>query len=108
MRLDTETILLKFEKNGKVEKTPFDEPVSILQLTLHRGSQTKRLPIVDTHPSISNKAWLLWAGDLDGDGHIDLLIQDAFYEASSTRLFLSSVAKQKTLLKEVAQFHVLW
>ena len=48
---------------------------------------------------------LLWAGDLDGDGKLDLYINvTQHYNVSEKRLFLSSRAAQGQLVKEVAEF----
>ncbi len=46
---------------------------------------------------------LLWAGDLDGDGSLDLLIDTAHkYSYSQPTLFLSSMATGNELLTSVA------
>jgi len=48
---------------------------------------------------------LRWAGDLDGDGKLDLILAaDHHYNLSTTRLFLSSRAKKGELVQEVAKF----
>jgi hypothetical protein len=49
---------------------------------------------------------LLWAGDLDGDGQLDLLINATPHYAvySAPMLFLSSMAKDGNLVKKVAIF----
>ncbi len=48
---------------------------------------------------------LLWAGDLDGDGLLDLVLSaDHHYNTSTLRLFLSSHAKKGQLVREVATF----
>jgi len=48
---------------------------------------------------------ILWAGDLDRDGKLDLLIDLASHaNVSSLTLFLSSPAKQNKLVEPVAQF----
>lgn len=53
----------------------------------------------DTWPSI------LWAGDLDRDGAIDLLLElSAHYAGSEQALFLSSAARGTELVGEVARF----
>lgn len=47
---------------------------------------------------------LLWAGDLDGDGKLDLLLQVPSHEAATIyRLFLSSAAKGDDLLDWIAE-----
>lgn len=48
---------------------------------------------------------LLWVGDLDRDGRLDLLIDISdHYNSSIPTLFLSSPAKQNKLVEPVAQF----
>ena len=48
---------------------------------------------------------VFWAGDLDRDGKLDLLIESASHaNVSSLTLFLSSPAKENKLLEPVAQF----
>jgi hypothetical protein len=51
-------------------------------------------------------AWgLRWAGDLDGDGKVDLLLTaGTHYSVTVTRLFLSSKAKKGELVREVAKY----
>jgi hypothetical protein len=52
-----------------------------------------------------NSTELLWAGDLDRDGKLDLLINISnHYNVSIPTLFLSSPAKQNNLVEPVAQF----
>ncbi|HWR14448.1 MAG TPA: hypothetical protein VN577_06450 [Terriglobales bacterium] len=48
---------------------------------------------------------LIWAGDLDGDGKLDLYIDMSdHYNVSQRRLFLSSRAEPGKLVKQVAEF----
>lgn len=48
---------------------------------------------------------LLWAGDLDGDGKLDLFLDlTNHYNVSHKRLFLSSKAEKGKLIKEIANF----
>ena len=50
-------------------------------------------------------SYLLWAGDVDRDGELDLLIDSICdYSASGPALFLSSLAEQGNLLQKAAQF----
>lgn len=50
-------------------------------------------------------SYLLWAGDIDRDGQLDLLIDTVCdYSASCPALFLSSLAEGGNLLKKAAQF----
>lgn len=49
---------------------------------------------------------LLWAGDLDKDGKLDLLMDlTDHYNVSAYTLFLSSMAEEGALLRKVAVFH---
>lgn len=48
---------------------------------------------------------LLWAGDLDRDGKLDLYVSvNQHYNVSEKRLFLSSQAGEGQLVKEIAEF----
>ena len=48
---------------------------------------------------------LLWAGDLDRDGKLDLLMDlTNHYNASEYTLFLSFISEGDSLLKKVAKF----
>ena len=49
--------------------------------------------------------YLLWAGDLDRDGKLDLYVSVTYhYNVSQRKLFLSSQASKGKLVKEVAEF----
>ena len=49
---------------------------------------------------------LLWAGDADADGKLDLYLEvSSHYNASQRKLFLSSKAAKGRLLREVAEFN---
>ena len=54
----------------------------------------------------SDPSWsLVWAGDLDRDGKLDLYVNvTQHYDSSERKLFLSSQAGEGQLLKEVAEF----
>jgi hypothetical protein len=58
--------------------------------------------------SMGDATWdLLWIGDLDGDGKLDLYANlPTFYNFAQHRLFLSSQAKNGELVKQVAMFHM--
>lgn len=49
---------------------------------------------------------IVWAGDIDGDGKVDIILDDQPHYAFKQyyRLFLSSEATEDELVKEVAQF----
>lgn len=73
------------------------------QLVLARGGVAQVLYQFDDGDT---DGWALrWAGDLDGDGKLDLLLTaDHHYSVSTLRLFLSSRAKKGQLVREVATF----
>lgn len=49
--------------------------------------------------------YLLWAGDLDRDGKLDLYVSVTYhYNVSQRKLFLSSQSSKGKLVKEVAEF----
>lgn len=56
--------------------------------------------------SVDSKPWyLLWAGDADGDGKLDLYVEvSPHYNGWESRLFLSSQAKPGRLVNEMAKF----
>ena len=45
---------------------------------------------------------LVWAGDLDRDGQLDVIVQYSSYDTQKVCLYLSSVASQGSLVKEVS------
>jgi hypothetical protein len=74
-------------------------------LFLVEGETEQRLS--DVYPdSVGEFVAVVWAGDLDGDGRIDLVLDDRPHYAyrSYYRLFLSSEAEPGYLVKEVAVF----
>ncbi len=74
-------------------------------LFLMDGTTTQRLSNVypDSH---GEGVAVLWAGDLDGDKKVDIILDDQPHYATKHfyRLFLSSEATEDELVKEVAQF----
>jgi len=65
--------------------------------------------ISDTHPGeepSENYIGIRWAGDLDRDGRVDLLINDVNdgYQRYNLCLFLSSASEDESLVKMVASF----
>ncbi len=54
----------------------------------------------------SDPTWtLVWAGDLDRDGKLDLYVSvTQHYDVTERKLFLSSPAGEGQLVKEVAEF----
>ena len=73
-------------------------------LELSRGHFSQELLAYDsTNGAVPS---LLWAGDLDGDNQLDLLINATPHYAvySAPMLFLSSMAKDSDLVQKVAVF----
>lgn len=49
--------------------------------------------------------YLLWAGDVDGDGKLDLYVNLSWhYNVSARKLFLSSQASEGQLVRKIAEF----
>ncbi|MCK5115535.1 MAG: VCBS repeat-containing protein [Candidatus Aegiribacteria sp.] len=74
-------------------------------LYLFDGSTSQRLS--DVYPNSHGEAVsVVWVGDLDGDGKLDLVLDDQPHYAYWVffRLFLSSEAEPGELVKEVAVF----
>lgn len=74
-------------------------------LYLSDGSTSQR--ISDVYPDSHGEAVsVVWAGDLDGDGRVDLVLDDQPHYAFWVfyRLFLSGEAEPGKLVKEVASF----
>lgn len=67
---------------------------------------TVRQPIFECDPAYGDgQLALIWAGDVDRDGRIDLLIDlSNGYNASEPTLFLSSMAKEGELARKVASY----
>ena len=73
-------------------------------IKLVKGNRSQAIYTVDT--TNATVPYLLWAGDLDRDGELDLLIDTVRdYNASGAALFLSSLAEDGNLLKKAAQFN---
>jgi hypothetical protein len=80
------------------------DPVPYSVLTLALGGITQRLSTTPDHVGLR----LLWAGDVDGDGKLDLLLDLPSSEnASEHRLFLSTAAGKGELVRQVAVFETV-
>jgi hypothetical protein len=79
-------------------------PMCTLKIELSKGNITQVLVeknIIDTYNTQGNTT-IIWAGDLDDDKKLDLLIRYINYQNEiALSLFLSSYAKNTQLVKEV-------
>ncbi len=78
-------------------------PKGGLRLTLQSGDQRQ---VLFESEWVDDASWSLnWAGDLDGDGRLDLVLQASpKYSIQIHRLFLSTQAGPGKLVREVASF----
>jgi hypothetical protein len=67
------------------------------QMRLQQGGQTR-----DQDSDLSRSSSVAWAGDLDRDGKLDLIMNYSAYEALDVCLYLSSKATSHTLVGEVS------
>lgn len=78
-----------------------------LHLGLEMGGARQPLGIWEPHMEdpgwISKNAFVMWAGDLDGDGKLDLLVNTRAYFWRTT-LYLSTLAKPGQLVGEAGSF----
>lgn len=75
---------------------------STLRLTTARGTQV----LVEHAATNDARPRVLWAGDLDGDGAMDLIIDETYhYNLFAPSLWLSSAAKDGQLVGKVAEHH---
>jgi hypothetical protein len=80
------------------------DPVPYSVLTLALGGVTQRLSTTPDHVTLR----LLWAGDVDGDGKLDLLLDlPSNDNTSEHRLFLSTAARNGELVRQVAVFETV-
>lgn len=78
------------------------------EVTLSNGKQSQWLAstkeargVADSESAVTVK--VIWAGDLDRDGKVDLILSKNFENGESKQLLLSSKAKQKEFVKLVAE-----
>ncbi|HZH91088.1 MAG TPA: hypothetical protein VEX70_10790 [Pyrinomonadaceae bacterium] len=103
LRLGGKNYNLKVVSN---DPTPVNHVVANSKLILSSGAKSQVIFSVEVP---DDGAWsLLWAGDLDGDGKLDLYMDlHNKYNSSERRLFLSSPASRGNLVKEVAEFRTV-
>jgi len=100
LRLGGRSYNLKVVSN---DPTRVEYVVANSRLILSTGAKSQVIFSVEVP---DDGGWsLLWAGDLDGDGELDLYMDlHNKYKSSQRRLFLSSQASHGNLVKEVAEF----
>jgi hypothetical protein len=100
LRLGGKSYKLKVVSN---DPSPVEYVVANSKLILSAGAKSQVIFSVEVP---DDAGWsLLWAGDLDGDGKLDLYMDlHNKYNSSQRRLFLSSQASHGNLVKEVAEF----
>jgi len=88
-------------KSKSPEPADYLMPDTKLLLTSRRTTQ-----VLLSLKEPNDAGWaLLWAGDLDGDGKLDLYMDlSNHYNASRRKLFLSTQASGRDLVKEIAEF----
>jgi hypothetical protein len=89
------------EDTAKCPDQPFPRNARLVLVSGESGQVLYSLQDCGNDPS-----WrLLWAGDLDRDGKLDLYVSvTQHYNVSERKLFLSSQAGEGQLVKEVADF----
>ncbi|HEU0184277.1 MAG TPA: hypothetical protein VFS27_03125 [Blastocatellia bacterium] len=93
-------------RGGGGQAEPADEDFRSVRMALVFGKQTQN--VIEGSVELKNDIevwWLLWAGDADGDGKLDLYYRSRSEEGGEhTSLYLSSPAKPGELLGYVADF----
>lgn len=85
------------------DKVVGDQLSYLITLELRVGA--KRQTLIKNEFSTHNQEYLAWAGDLDSDGKLDLLINTGSCgDEKNIALFLSSLAKPDELLGEAGRF----
>jgi hypothetical protein len=100
-------LIVDGERASEIEQSPSDSGLpQRAKLILGAGAITQQLFAMTSHDEAS---WqLLWAGDLDGDGKLDLFLDlSTHYNVSTRRLFLSTAAKKGQAVGEVAIFETV-
>lgn len=80
-----------------------DYPRERIRLRLRSGAAWQWLGVISVCFESLDTSYLRWAGDLDGDGASDWLIDFGSYDEAPLRLFLSSRAKSGQLVGEAGR-----
>lgn len=92
-----------YELNATAHKE--EEAKKGAALTISSGSETQMLHFVPDAMEIPENMSLMWVGDLDEDGKLDLYVDiSEHYNVSRRVLFLSSLAGKGKMLRKAAEF----
>jgi hypothetical protein len=98
-------IMITPKKNKDASQT--DGTENALSLELRIGEQRQILGQfsfgIEGSFSMKPENYLIWAGDLDGDGKLDVIIKTDF-QGTDMKMFLSSLAKPGELVGEAGRF----
>ena len=94
-----------FTLDHKCNKKPNANGLKDCKVYLNNGISTQFVASTSEGESdLAKTVFLEWAGDIDRDGKLDLILRVDWYNNSSTQLYLSSQAKKTNLIKKVAEF----
>ena len=104
LNLGETTYVLKVAGSEDTAKCPYQSFPRNARLVLVNGES--RQVLYTLQDCGNDPSWsLVWAGDLDRDGKLDLYLDvTQHYNVSERKLFLSSQAGEGQLVKEVAEF----
>lgn len=89
-------------------KEPWDSSTHVLSLDLSLDGKRQTLGAfsfgIDGEAVLKPAEYLRWAGDLDGDGKLDLLVSLDYSDGSDLVLFLSSLAAEGEIVGEAGRF----
>lgn len=82
-----------------------DGKLAGIAVVLSSGKETQTLRFIPDATETPENMAVIWAGDLDGDGELDLYLDlSDHYNVSHRMLLLSSAAGKGKMLREVAEF----
>jgi len=99
-----ESMYYSFTAFGEAVDETVDVVINNYAIRLRQGRRSQVIASFDRIGSDKHPV-ILWAGDLDGDGKLDLLMDTAtHYNLIESTLFLSSAAMSGNLVGQVASF----
>ncbi|HUS09668.1 MAG TPA: hypothetical protein VMZ30_04305 [Pyrinomonadaceae bacterium] len=106
LKLAESSYILKVAGSEDTAKCPYESLPRNARLVLVNGEFKQVL--YSLQDCGSDPSWsLVWAGDLDRDGKLDLYVNvTQHYNSSERKLFLSSQASEGQLVKEAAEFAI--